>query len=314
MTGPTTEIFGLLGTFRDKTFARLHMRATERKLKFVVADLNDLILAMPPEGLRESFVTEWLNKLMDSCNALYFRLPSAKGISKSWSFEGDAIALSRYIFLSIERLQNIQVVCGPGTNGSNSAKILHSALLADLGAKYGVLTPESLASNSYSEVIDFAIKYPETIVKGGSGAKSLCCIFAQDVLTQHFRTWGSIPPLFLQQRILGPDIRAHIVGRKKIVAEMTVSLDVDYRFSMRKHSEPLFLPKAISDFCLHVCNEFEIDLAGIDFRLDSSGTWYILEANSMPDFHGYDRRSNYSISDALLDFLTSARPKTAAFI
>ena len=46
-----------------------------------------------------------------------------------------------------------------------------------------------------------------------------------------------------------------------------------------------------------------LTLIGIDFRVTANGDFYILEANPMPGYDGYDRRAKLAISNHLLTLL-----------
>jgi hypothetical protein len=296
---------GLLGSAYDRTFYRVYQRALARGLNPLVADLDSLFSQDIPkiQSERYEFINNWLCKSLRNCNTLYYRVPPAVSVVEKWKSLTSVEHIVNCIYAAISNLKQVNVFCPPGANASNSCKILHGIDLSSISKDFQISVPNSLLSNNVEEIHHFCTNYSQVVAKGGSGYKSQCCIFDIEAFLGNVQTYTIIPPLLLQERISGPDIRVHVLGCHRMFSELTVSLEVDSRFTSRRISEQIEVPARIANFCVKLCEVRQLDLAGIDFKLTEDGRWYILEINSMPDFYGYDRRLGHAISDALLDTL-----------
>lgn len=295
--------FALLGHSSDRTFAHLLHQVAKASANYKCI-LIDELGSLLGGGSEICDVASELKSLIAGAGALYYRLPTVQNLQVQIQLKSDAEAIISGIYLALNDLPDIKIISAPGKNSSNACKILHGIEISRLAVKQGIRIPCSLFSNNRKSILKFLVRIPEVIIKGGSGSKSECSKFGLDDLDLIPLDSPNFPPLFLQERVRGPDIRVHVVGFRETIAEMTITGDIDYRFSSKKISESIVLPTKISEFCIDLCRAQGLELAGIDFKLREDGCWYLLEINGMPDFSGYDIRSNFKISKALIALMT----------
>ncbi len=183
---------------------------------------------------------------------------------------------------------------------SGFTKVLHAVALAEIGAWQ---IPRTCLTNDPDEALEFVRSCPAgAIFKGASAAKTWATRFAPEHVPLLPRI-TALPVLF-QECITGPDVRVHTVG-DRCFAELIRSPSLDYRTLRGVNTyEPVTLPPAVRDGCARLTADCGIPLLGIDFKLDeATGTWFFLEANTLPCFEGYDRRCEGAISDAIVTWL-----------
>jgi hypothetical protein len=191
------------------------------------------------------------------------------------------------------------VVNRPNAAIDNFVKPLHEHHLAS----HGVRVPESLTSSRKDALIDFCERGP-TIVKSVSGARSDAVILTPALLETYEPRQG---PLHVQRLVGGFDVRAHVVG-SVVHAEKIVSPTVDYRSARGTNTFCAhILPDTLQEILVVATRSFGLTLAGWDFKVDSAGTYWCLEANSLPGYFNYDRRCNGAITISLLNLLTGER-------
>jgi hypothetical protein len=116
-------------------------------------------------------------------------------------------------------------------------------------------------------------------------------------------------PSLFQQRIIGFDVRLHVIG-DDIFAQRISSMSVDYRFpglNEQINYEAIDVPEAVRAACITYCLHCGLLFAGFDFKVCSSThRWYVLECNPMPGYDMYDRHLNGLISRALSGLLVNS--------
>lgn len=189
----------------------------------------------------------------------------------------------------------------PRSNTSNTSKYVHSQKFAALAANFDVRFPRTVVSNSSVALVCAATSSKPYVIKGISARKSICSV----LLADHIDAARKGQAIYLmQERILGPDVRVHLTS-EDYVAELAVSIEVDYRFASQKRFDPMKLPERIHRFCLECLRLEELKFAGLDFKLAGDGVWYFLEMNGSPAFQGYDRRAGGRIVSMLKDWFNS---------
>lgn len=189
------------------------------------------------------------------------------------------------------------VVNRPGWDISNAAKVYHSELLRDIGFSI----PDYILTNDPTDARAFLEAHPDSIYKGASSAKTIAAKVTPEAL-ERLEDVTHTPVLF-QQRICGDEIRAHVVG-DKVFAERIITDAIDYRFDPNeKEMQPTEIPQDIFAYAQAYRRQSGLTLIGIDFRVTEAGDFYVLEANPMPGYDGYDRRAHYAISDELMRLL-----------
>jgi len=183
---------------------------------------------------------------------------------------------------------------------SNFSKFYHSVALAK---PRNWTIPRSCLTNQPSEARVFIDSCDgRAIFKGASGMKTWATLWNEAEHEARLGMLGVAPVLF-QERIDGPDVRIHVVG-ERLFAERIESRELDYRTTRGNRYEALTPPDSIAAGCIELARECNCPFLGIDFKLQrETGAWYFLEANSMPCYEGYDRRTGGRIGQALTDWL-----------
>lgn len=208
---------------------------------------------------------------------------------------GQTEALARILEFVPGRVMN-----PPLREASGFTKVLHSVALGEVG---GWQVPQTCLTSDPTEARDF-VRGCRTgaIFKGASATKTWATVFEPHHESRLPRLAG-LPVLF-QERIIGPDVRVHVVGDRSF-GELIDSPVLDYR-TVRGVNDyrPLEPPPEIADGCARLTAHCGVPLLGVDFKIDrATGEWFFLEANSMPCFEGYDERAGGAISRAIADWL-----------
>jgi RimK-like ATP-grasp domain len=186
------------------------------------------------------------------------------------------------------------VINRPGGHEHNGSKPFHEQWLA----RQGFDVPPSITSSRREPLTDFAAAGP-TIIKTCAGVRADARRVEADEFRQFEPEQG---PVHLQRLVTGADVRAHVVG-SEVLAVMIESDAIDYRtgsaarWSVYEPSDQLRAKMVRATRAMGLC------LAGWDFKVDSGGRAWCLEANAMPGYSSYDRRLGGSISRAILNLM-----------
>lgn len=236
----------------------------------------------------------------------YVRFTPAPGVPAT--LEGDPGLAEVYarerrsaLHLLLSRLA-APVANQPGFGQANGSKPLQMAQLQAAGFE----VPRWIASNEPDRVEAFNSCFPEgTIVKSCSGTRSEVRLFDED-LTRKLAA-GS-PPVIVQQRIEGTDVRLHVVGERGFATSIEAGPGVDYRFdATRRRYAAIRPPDAVLQAAVAFAREQGLLIAGLDFRVSPSDRWWCLECNPAPTFLPYEMETGQAIADALLELMIAAR-------
>jgi hypothetical protein len=189
------------------------------------------------------------------------------------------------------------VVNRPGIHSDNFCKPLHEATLGS----FDFNVPLSFTSSDARRLRAFASAAP-TIVKPVSGVLATSRLVTEDEFEHFDRRQG---PVHLQRYIKGGDVRAHVVG-EEVYAERIDASGIDYR---KEHASARYsqceLPGELSRKVIATTKAFGLTFMGWDFKVDSCGAYWCLEANPMPGYNFYDQRAGMRITKALIAVLGS---------
>lgn len=199
------------------------------------------------------------------------------------------------------------VVNRPATGRANGSKPFQMRRLATVGLNVPAwrLTSDVDAARSFSN------KFSDGVVaKSPSGLRSQVRHLSGDLLD---RLAGGTTPVLLQAFVSGTDVRVHVVSgdnRTKdaeiFATEIYGGKGVDYRFETEDRSyKALDLPQPLALACARAAASEGLVLAGLDFKLDSEGTFWCLEMNPVPTFLPYEASTGQPIAAAVLDRVTS---------
>lgn len=166
--------------------------------------------------------------------------------------------------------------------------------------KHGFLIPKTYIFGDRSSLLKTHQHSIDLINKSCSGFKTIAAKVDDNLLSRSTKL--SICPSLFQEQIVGSDIRIHVV-KNEIFVEMIISEEIDYRYSKTQKTKfsTIEVPQIIENLCISYCKKENLFFAGIDFKIDNNGDWYILEINPMPGYEGYDKRQKGSITKALFN-------------
>jgi glutathione synthase/RimK-type ligase-like ATP-grasp enzyme len=293
-----------LGSVAEETFAYTLMTFERANLPFIVIDLAELIargdLEIPLNNPEDSrFICGDQTIRLSDMSACFVRLVDLSSAAPNARLK----ARSFELFSALAHLfsvLNIPTISPPVRDCSNVSKVYHSFLLA---SQLNLEVPRSLLTQSPEQAEAFIASCLEgAIFKGTSNTKTWATAYDPIQHDARLELISHTPVLF-QERIVGPDVRVHVVGTE-CFAESIFAQGLDYRIDKSNRYESISLPSNIQDACAKLTTMLGAPFIGVDFKINlQSGIWFFLEANSMPCYHGYDARAGFGISKALVRWL-----------
>jgi len=170
----------------------------------------------------------------------------------------------------------------------------------------GFAIPETLLTTDPAAVRDFRQVHGAVIYKSVSAMRSIVSqLRPEDEERLDGVSWC---PTQFQQRIVGPEVRAHVIGDEVFACEIVTKAD-DYRYASLSGDSleirPFDLPPDCAAKCRAVVREMQFVIAGVDLRWEN-GTWYCFEVNPSPGFMYYQKHSGQPIDEAIARLLASA--------
>ncbi len=195
------------------------------------------------------------------------------------------------------------VINRPLGGKTNDCKLYHLILLK----KSGFNIPSSFIFGSKCHAEKIIETKNNWISKGCSGTRTIVEVVEDDLYSSLHKL--EFCPSQFQKRIVGSDVRLHVVGKEFIGLKIDSKV-VDYRYASRQGFKNKFkiisIPESIKESCLNFCNKEKLLFSGFDFKIDKkSNDWFVLEANPMPGYEFFDKKVNGAISEKLLDLLLS---------
>ena len=182
---------------------------------------------------------------------------------------------------------------------SNGSKPYQAQLIRAAGFR----VPRTLVTNDPVAVREFAAELDgEVIYKSASGARSIVRrLEADDLDRLDAIRWC---PTQFQERVLGFDVRVHVVGRE-VFASKAVADAIDYRYAHHDGGppaelQPYDLPPGWADACIHLAHSLGLPLAGIDLKRTPDGGMVCFEVNPSPGFSYYEETTGQPISRAIV--------------
>lgn len=293
----TDQLAVAIGLDSDPTFVHLAVEARVLGAQLALVDLRELVaegswrFAVPEDGT--SFITCPSGHTdLGSATAVFAR-PINLSSTQSGELHARWRGLSEGLRAWLETTPAM-VINRPGGHDHNGTKPFHEYWLA----RHGFDVPPSVTSSRRDVLERFAAAGP-TIIKTCSGIRAN----ARRVQPEEFAEFKPEQgPVHLQRLVTGADVRAHVVG-DQVMAMMIESDAVDYRngssgrWTVYEPSDPLRVKMVAATQSMGLL------LAGWDFKVDSDGRAWCLEANAMPGYSSYDRRLGGSISKAILSLM-----------
>ena len=228
-------------------------------------------------------------------NYLYIRGCYIEPKDKYWVFVGD--------FFNFVESWNGKVLCSPYKQMPNESKLyqINNSLRKSLKPNANISLGVSYVIKG-SKKIDLLRKDSSYIVKSLSGVRSIV------VDENNYSSWdvthiNNLPVLF-QEKVVGNDLRAHVIGKQIFCKKSNFKEKVDYRYDANffnlidvKHLESDFV-----NFCLSVSQEEKNKLLGIDFIQHEAG-YVVLEANPSPGWSAYHPYNGIDDDPFILELL-----------
>ncbi|CAM4058255.1 hypothetical protein [Pseudomonas wadenswilerensis] len=193
----------------------------------------------------------------------------------------------------------------PEAGIGNASKARHVAELAACGFRL----PSTLVSNQADAVKLHVAPNAGWVNKGCSGIRTIAVAVGGPEVAR-LDLLDRCPTLF-QQHVRGYDVRAHMVGASCVGLKIE-SDRVDYRYAKRQGGniqvQPIEVPVAEQFRAIEYMHRVGLEFAGFDFKVDASGSWWLLEANPMPGFEFFDQFANDRIGLEVLQSLQANAP------
>lgn len=290
-----------IGLDSDRTIVHFltHAQRVGREVTAInlraVAARGSWRLAIPDDG--ESYLDDGDERVFLRCDGSYYNRTidlSSVQCSKEQALRWRGLCSALTCWLSAI---GGKVVNRPLERIDNSSKPFHAHELM----QFGFRVPETLVSSDRSALVTFA-RQGRTILKAISGIRADAREVTPDELGSFRAEQG---PIQLQRRIIGEDLRVHVVGSQAF-AERISTVAVDYRRSANDTVTftPHDLPEELAARMVETTATFGLSFAGWDFKVTPDGLYWCLEANPMPGYDSYDRRADGAISEALLGLLS----------
>ena len=288
----------LWGLLEDPTFRSVHDWL--RKLRADVAFVNHAAIGQTRIGFSSSpklsyeLCCERHSYRLDTVSAAYLRpydhrhydeftarAEPQKSASRAglvhqlmhvWAEHADAVIINR-----------------PSAEATNHSKLSQARFLRGCG----FLVPDSVITNDLSEVRCFLSRHGSVIYKSMSSVRSI----VKELHAPMLDSLGNIGPALFQQRIVGDNLRVHVIGESAFAC-LIRSRSVDYRYGPAS-LEPAHLPDEITARCVRLAHQLGLVLAGIDLIVTSTGEYYCLEVNPNPAFSYFELSNDNEIARAV---------------
>jgi len=185
---------------------------------------------------------------------------------------------------------------------SNMSKPLQAqAVLA-----HGFATPETLVTDDADEAVEFAGRFPGTVYKSTSGIRSIVTAFHPATDRERLGRLRWCPVQF-QERIVGRDVRVHVVGGD-VFAAVVESDALDYRYARAQVGADATLREFdldddIAQRCVALARDLDLPFAGVDLKLADDGRVVCFEVNPSPGFTWYQTEAGLPIARAVARLL-----------
>lgn len=217
------------------------------------------------------------------------------------SHEVERAAFFDELFHDWLELTPARVANRPSAMVSNASKPFQAQLIA----RHGFRTPETLVTNDPRRLLEFHREHGRVVFKSISSVRSI---------VQEWRPGRGdlarlrVLPTQFQALVPGQNVRVHVVG-DALFASAIVSDALDYRYAQREGHEismmPYTLPPEIEDRCRSMTRALGLWLSGIDLKRTPRGEWYCFEVNTAPGYSYFQEQTGQPIADALVDCLSA---------
>jgi glutathione synthase/RimK-type ligase-like ATP-grasp enzyme len=233
---------------------------------------------------------------LDAVSAAYLR-PYNHRHYEEQNRAGDSPRLSRadlvnHLMSIWAENSDATIINRPSADATNHSKLNQARAI---GAS-GFLVPDSLVTNDLRLAKDFLLRHGRVIYKSMSSVRSI----VKELQPPSLDAIERLGPVLFQQRIVGQEIRVHVIGEKAVACKIS-SESVDYRYA-RSSIEPMALPGDVANRCVELTTRLGLVLSGIDLIADGDN-YYCLEVNPNPAFSCFDVSSERIVARAVAEML-----------
>jgi hypothetical protein len=209
------------------------------------------------------------------------------------------------LLLQFADIAPARVLNRPAAMGSNQSKPFQAHCIRACGFDIA----ETLITNDPDTAREFVERVwsegDGAIYKSVSGVRSIVQQLEPSDLARLDRIrWC---PTQFQRRVIGTDVRVHVVGQAVFAAAIE-SDATDYRYASRQTGvDPVItateLDRTTGARCVQLAQRLELPLAGVDLRLTAEGRYVCFEVNPSPAFSYYEQRTGLPIAEAIARYL-----------
>lgn len=167
---------------------------------------------------------------------------------------------------------------------------------------WGFRAPRSLTTNDPAVAAAFLDDVGEAVVKPAIGIGSTRLVTAADRLRL---AEVAVAPVLLQQRIVGPVVRVHVVAGTMVLALKVLSDTIDSRTAPQGFI-PIALAEAEQDAIVRATAALGLHYAGWDAILDDAGCLHYLDCNPGPNLMWLQPAHRSAVLAQLARFLVAA--------
>lgn len=251
---------------------------------------------------------------IDEIKSVFYRRPELPKLHKSLINESEKRYASGELLFFLEGIYKLLENAYWLNNVYRIREAENKIYQLFVAKKLGFNIPQTIISNSVTEVNSFISTYDECIIKpmksGLIESNTPQVIFTSKIdksLINDERI--KLFPNFIQRAINKvADYRITVVGEKVFCAEITSNskkIQIDWRTTSPENLiyKPISLPADIEEKCKAITAYFNLNFAAIDIVRDDKGAYYFLEINPNGQWAWIEKRLNFGITNAVVDIL-----------
>jgi hypothetical protein len=287
----------LIGSEGDRTYRHTKQRLRHKSVKFEEFNLNIFYASEEYIINLDSLTVSFDNHSYDfkAFSSIYHRLILDENLfgelgDDQYYKYSSLICLLNLLFFKSKTLI-INVPSFEDVNSSKIDQLINTFEMFDV--------PQSICTSDQQTVKNFVSANDNVIYKSCSSMRSIVQKYDTSLELKKLK----YAPCLFQEEIVGFDVRVHVID-DCCFAEKIVSNDVDYRYSEGNRHFQIEVSNDLKVSLIKYCRDFNLRFIGADFKINEE-KWFLLEINTMPGYSGYDDRCDFSISNCLIELLTS---------
>jgi len=302
----TTPFVLVLGSENCAHVQAVCSAVSRRGVRVVVLDTTrfpgEIRISYDPEGDIE-FVIAGDRFRMSACRSVYWRNYPGVDPRLTGSVEVDEISTRD----SRSLLESLLYKEGPRWFNGYHAWAMHKLKPVQMRAVagLGVPVPETLMTNDVAGALHFHRRIENGIHKPVFGGSEAQMIEPYLMDAERLGRVFSFSPVTLQRCIEGTNLRTFVVGGKVFSVEI-LAKTLDFRLDPTHQIRQRETPDQVAHWSRQICRELAMRWTAIDWRVDSEGKHYFLEANPSPMFVGLSRTTDLDVAALLADELVVA--------